>query len=388
MEMDVVVLLNGNALALPLADRTVQCVVTSPPYWGLRDYGVEGQLGLEKTPEEYVEQMVRVFREVWRVLRDDGVLWLNLGDSYASAHACARRSLIGQGSPDDNCKRPNRLGGRLKEKDLVGIPWRMAFALQADGWWLRSDVIWHKPNPMPESVRDRPTKSHEYVFLLTKSQRYFYDAEAIREPNSTKSGKWGKSVVSKTAQAQGDGTHGKSGFMGGEMSHDEVIEKYYSNGRNRRTVWTVTTHPYPGAHFATFPSKLVEPMVLAGTSARGECPVCGLAWTRITEREFRPMTDRSPEKLRRSSGQNGLDSTRGDSETPRGYVDVRTMGWQSQCEHDDEPVPQLVLDPFAGTGTVGRVAVEHQRRFVGVELNLDYVGLARERTSNVPVRLL
>ena len=164
---------------------SVQMCVTSPPYFGLRDYGHAGQIGLEPTPEAYVAQLGDVFREVRRVLRDDGTLWLNLGDSYASKFACSRRNIIGEGSPSADTQRPNRLVGGLKEKDLIGIPWRVAYALQSDGWYLRSDIIWSKPNPRPESVTDRPTKAHEYLFLLAKSERYFYDADAIREPHLT-----------------------------------------------------------------------------------------------------------------------------------------------------------------------------------------------------------
>ena len=178
-------LLTGDCRAIlpTLPAASVHCVVTSPPYWGLRDYGISGQLGLESSFQDYLATMVEVFREVRRVLRKDGTLWLNMGDTYASAWVCNRRNVVGNGSLENGkrANRPNRLGDGLKEKDLVGMPWRLAFALQADGWYLRSDIIWHKPNPMPESVTDRPTKAHEYVFLMSKIERYFYDAEAVRE---------------------------------------------------------------------------------------------------------------------------------------------------------------------------------------------------------------
>jgi site-specific DNA-methyltransferase (adenine-specific) len=252
----------GDAAELLKAvpDRFLQCCVTSPPYWGLRDYGIPGQIGAEDDPSKYIDKLTLVFDEVRRVLRDDGTLWLNIGDSYTSGNR-------GYRAPDKKhpvrqmSYRPRTPDG-LKEKELVGIPWRLAFALQRSGWYLRSDLIWHKPNCLPESVKDRPTRSHEYVFLLSKSPRYYYDSDTIRE----------------------------------------------RNGRNRRTVWSVPTEPFRGAHFATFPPQLIEPCILAGTR-------------------------------------------RGD--------------W--------------VLDPFFGSGTVGVVCAEHDRRYLGVELNPEYVDMAVKR---------
>jgi len=230
------------AAVLPtLPAESVQVCVTSPPYFDLRDYGAEGQIGLEETPETFIEKLVAVFREVRRILRDDGTLWINMGDSYAS------------GVPG------------MKPKDMIGIPWMLAFALRADGWFLRSEIIWHKPNPMPESVADRPTKAHEHLFLLSKSARYFYDADAIREPlapktlttfgteHRTKGGddlgkvkadNWARSVPTRKPRLTEDGEHA---------------------GANKRTVWTVGTQPFKGAHFATFPPRLVEPCILAGS---------------------------------------------------------------------------------------------------------------------------
>jgi DNA modification methylase len=248
-----------------LPGQSVHCVVTSPPYWGLRDYGVAGQIGLEGSLGEYVDVMVSVFREVKRVLRDDGTLWLNLGDSYASSWACARRNIKGNGSPDPSTGRPDRLGNDLKEKDLCGIPWRVAFALQADGWYLRQDIIWSKPNPMPESVTDRCTKAHEYIFLLGKSGRYFYDAEAIKEPaeygRRDTAGEWrGEAYVNqKGAQANSIGNGGRNSVTG---RHPET-------GRNKRSVWEVATAPFSEAHFATFPPALIEPCILAGCPRDG-----------------------------------------------------------------------------------------------------------------------
>lgn len=224
--------------------ESVQCVVTSPPYFGLRNYQVVGQIGLEQTPDAYVAEMVAVFREVRRVLRDDGTLWLNLGDSYS------------RGSGGDGTQ-------GVAPKNLLGIPWRVAFALQEDGWYLRSDIIWAKPNPMPESVKDRPTRSHEYIFLLTKSARYYYDADAIREPNTP-------DMIERAARGH---TRGGTVESRDASRQDRVslMEKraITANGRNKRDVWTIATHPYAAAHFATFPPKLIEPCILAGCPAGG-----------------------------------------------------------------------------------------------------------------------
>jgi DNA modification methylase len=225
--------------------ESVDCVVTSPPYWGLRDYGVDGQLGLERTPEEYVSNMVAVFHEVRRVLRNDGTCWINIGDSYATG----------------------RMSNALKPKDLVGIPWRLAFALQADGWYLRADIIWHKPNPMPESVTDRPAKGHEYLFLLAKSERYFYDADAIKEA-------YAESSLQRLATPIQDVRTGVVGGLRKQGEHglrDAPTRQLAANpnGRNKRTVWTVATRPFKDAHFATFPPKLIEPCILAGCRKGG-----------------------------------------------------------------------------------------------------------------------
>lgn len=258
---------NGDCLEVlqSLPDGSVNCCVTSPPYWGLRDYGVDGQLGLESTPEEYVKNMVAVFREVRRVLRDDGTVWLNLGDSYARAGGWSNNNGLSGKATRDECTRPKsnisnngslsqKLAEGLKEKDLVGIPWRVAFALQADGWYLRQDIIWHKPNPMPESVTDRCTKAHEYIFLLSKSQKYFYDHEAIKEKTNKTGGKPRQFGATK---------------QNGTMRND-VGETFIDTGnRNRRSVWTVTTKPFKAAHFATFPPDLIVPCVLAGCPAGG-----------------------------------------------------------------------------------------------------------------------
>jgi DNA modification methylase len=248
-----------------LADGSVHCCVTSPPYWGLRDYGHDGQIGLEETPEAYVGRMVEVFREVRRVLRDDGTAWVNLGDSYARTGGWAsndgldgcKRGESGRAKTNCNNGSGQKCPATLKEKDLVGIPWRVAFALQADGWWLRQDIIWHKPNPMPESVRDRCTKAHEYVFLLTKSDRYHYDAEAVSEAATGRP--CGNTKPTKAARS-GDEMHRTTANL-------HKIEP--KDTRNRRSVWTVTTKPYSGAHFAVMPADLVEPCIKAGCPEGG-----------------------------------------------------------------------------------------------------------------------
>lgn len=329
-----ITILTGCCLSLlaNMPEQSVHACVTSPPYFGLRDYSVQGQIGLEQTPDEYVATMVRVFREVRRVLRDDGTLWLNIGDSYASAWACNRRNVIGSGSLENGKReaRPNRLVNGLKEKDLIGIPWRLAFALQQDGWYLRCDVIWNKPNPMPESVTDRPTRCHEYLFLLTKSERYAYDAEAIREPAEHSSIKrWQQNIDAQEGSSRANGgkkTNGNMKSVGGpgrsdkQRGHSRRHEGFNERwdgltkseqakfGRNKRSVWTVATKPFSEAHFATYPPELIEPCILAG------CPAGG-----------------------------------------------------------------TVLDPFFGAGTTGLVADRHGRHCLGIELNPDYVKIAEKR---------
>lgn len=297
-----------------------QMCVTSPPYFGLRDYGHPGQIGLEQTPDEYITAMVEVFRCVWDVLADDGVLWLNIGDSYAAqrsgTHQPAETLAGGKGGKmaDGSSVNRDRHDGYnptrnaaaigLKHKDLIGIPWRLAFALQADGWYLRQDIIWHKPNPMPESVRDRCTKAHEYIFLLSKSERYFFDSEAMKEP--AVSDKPAGNKRHKYADAYASGTSKEHRTKAGLLA----LQGVEWETRNRRSVWTVATKPYKGAHFATFPPALIEPCILAGS---------------------RP----------------------GD----------------------------VVLDPFMGSGTTAAVALQHGRQYLGCELNPDYKPLQDERIS-------
>jgi DNA modification methylase len=300
-------ILQGDCLEMlkKLPDESVQCCVTSPPYWGLRDYGHDGQIGMEATPEDYTAAMVAVFREVRRVLKADGTLWLNLGDSYVGSGFGSGGTGCASGKQNTNKGAHFKLGKifvrttapGLKAKDLVGIPWMVAFALRTDGWYLRSEIIWAKPNPMPESVIDRPTKAHEQIFLLTKSAQYYYDSDAIKEPSESRSS---GNVERKFGEAVGLPEEG----LGRSIPWE-------GNTRNKRTVWTIATQANKEAHFATFPPKLIEPCVLAG------------------------------------SKQN-----------------------------------DTILDCFNGSGTTGIVALKHDRRYVGIELNPEYVALTIPRLES------
>jgi DNA modification methylase len=537
-----------------LPDESVQCVVTSPPYWGLRDYGTaswdggdpdhahvgaevrsgppgspkqaskrgsthvysgdcrcgairqDRQLGLEQTPEEYVAAMVDVFREVKRILRRDGTLWINIGDTYASsamdlhrvrggrgqawsgegdvqevlpphgeaavgvatpragqgpvagvapgALGAAERAdppapegtssasdgLDGRGVPvlrrdgaavPDAGSRPERRlqgpqtveapadgegreGGRTarplpdpllelqlregtgwlpspKPKDLVGIPWRLAFALQADGWYLRSDIIWAKPNPMPESVTDRPTKSHEYLFLLSKSATYHYDADAVREEPAARTLE--QIEVDRRAglyDERGDGgirgvnEHKPEGVHAVRDSRFRSRTMLNPAGRNRRSVWTIATKPYPGAHFATFPEALVEPCILAGTSEAGACGTCGAPWERILERHGGQSYSTGKSEAKRAQGLATQFSGYADGSSGPTFT---TLGFRPTCPHPGDPVPCVVLDPFAGTGTVGAVAQRLSRRALLIDLNPDYLRQCLTRNQQAPLGL-
>ena len=333
-----------RTLLAELPAGSVQCVVTSPPYWGLRDYGVDGQVGLESTVDGYVAMLVDVFRSVRRLLADDGTVWLNLGDchynsdkgGYHKPRTIRRDTLQASHLASDFAGAPNRqpqAAPGLKPKDLVGIPWRVAFALQADGWWLRSDIIWSKPNPMRESVRDRPTRAHEYVFLLTQRPRYAYDADAIRTPYVASTLQQmarpytGQATKDYAAAGAQDPSAVKARIVDKQRGHSRrhagfndrwnamSRRQQRANGANRLTVWTIPTQPFPGAHFAVMPADVAELCILAG-------------------------------------------SKQGDT----------------------------VLDPFAGAGTTGVVSLQHDRRFVGIELNPEYVAMAEARIRDAQAR--
>ena len=315
-----------------LEDQSINTCITSPPYWGLRNYNdEEKQLGMEDTPEEFTENLVKVFREVKKVLRDDGTVWLNLGDSYG------------------------------KNKQLTGIPWRVAFALQQDGWYLRQDIIWHKPNPMPESVTNRCTKAHEYIFLLSKKPKYYYDHEAIKEdakypqgPNSPQSIKKGKGEFGMDTR--------------GGLSKIGALAK-----KNKRSVWTVTTKPFKGAHFATFPKDLIEPCVLAGCPEK-MCCECGTPYKRQMQKtgEFQRRWSKTIATAEGSPHE-------GQSSMQNIYED---LGLQKQCDcQTNETKAGTVLDPFGGSGTTGIVAAQHNRNAVLLELNQEYIDLAKERIN-------
>jgi len=321
--------------------------------------------------------MVEVFRELRRVLRDDGTLWLNIGDSYAGGGGIT-------GVPDnwdsistknrgkyaaDNPNRKSHAIG-LKPKDLCMIPARVALALQADGWWLRSVIIWHKPSCMPESVTDRPTTSHEYVYLLTKNESYYYDADAIREPsesanpNSDSYREKGKSDSRIKDKIDGKPAFGDSGFW-----------QPNPTGRNKRTVWTINPEPTPYAHFATFPQKLVEPCIMAGTSEKGNCGKCGKPWVRVVDKPFvGDNINKRKDGYVRPEGKDGL------CRPPAGArYEGKTTGWQASCSCGVDPVPAIVIDIFSGSGTVGVVAKKLQRKYILIDLNAEYNKIAEDR---------
>jgi DNA modification methylase len=376
-------IINADVLAglAELPDESVHMVCTSPPYYGLRCYGMDGQIGLEATPEAFVARMVEVFREVRRVLRKDGTCWVNLGDTYAAgglgAGSGKQLTNVGSNMP------PRKAPDGLKPKDLIGIPWRVALALQADGWWLRSDIIWNKPNPMPESVTDRPTKSHEYLFLLTKSERYFYDAEAIKEPTLSLD----PSHPSFRPNSAAIAANGRKEFAN---KHAMSARNYDPAGRNARSVWTIATAPFAEAHFATFPPELPARCIKAGTSELGCCAKCGAPWERWIRTE---RTKEAPPSGNREPGR-----WSGGGSNVGGRTNVVAHGWQPTCKcylspdgthacgdyvwRRREAVPCTVLDPFGGAGTTGLVADRLQRNAILIELNPEYAAMASNRIAN------
>jgi DNA modification methylase len=582
-------LIQANSIKIPLADKSVQTCVTSPPYYGLRDYGEGDQIGLEQTLAEYIENMCLVFDEVWRVLRDDGTVWLNLGDSYAGSWGASghRKELDGgesmqreknteyfqRGGYENHRSTPPTANAKgFKPKDLMGVPWRVAFALQERGWCLRSEIIWKKPNPMPESVTDRPTKAHEQIFLLCKStytgrgyparrwdrtdarwmgllietegsficrrythnrstpqhaagvtvantdlglleearriagcgsileregtnlpiyylqwttkdaaniaweiyphlfkkkrqakallylesrrdnankgkrtdiykkdgrhfylreeevelrdrifetvkslnqyeevddswipephegkwkpNKYYYDADAIREKSTTHENRphgivrdreWeydSKQAVLRSQRDSFKRTNAKEPVEKSPMKRpDRREDNWNTNYRNKRTVWTVTTKPYKGAHFATFPPDLIEPCILAGTSEKGQCPECGAPWERVVEKtKSYDHTTTKDGKSKDGPYATQTGSGAGSHDIRHGvYSASETKGWKPTCSHEHEPVPQIVLDPFGGSGTTAQVSQAHGRIGVCLDLSWEYLQLARER---------
>jgi len=392
LELDRIICGDCLEVLKTLPAESVDCCITSPPYYGLRDYGVAGQIGLEATPEAYVSRLGDVFREVRRVLKDEGTLWLNLGDSF-----CSQGGERKYGSYDETTGRGDQPGKRitpngLKPKDLIGVPWLVAFALRADGWYLRSDIIWHKPNCMPESVTDRPTKAHEYIFLLSKSQRYYYDKEAILEPHSDETKKYFEKYTPDHSKSLSDrkialGDKGKT-RTGFGNSRAEATACMNPSGRNKRTVWTIPTRPYKEAHFATFPEALVEPCILAGTSERGVCPECGKAWERQTEKKgATTIAERGYDTHQLAEGKGMLNTSRSWKGGDVPVAAYKTIGWLPSCQCSCDPVPAVVIDPFFGAGTTGLVAKKLGRHFIGIELNEAYIGMAQKRIAAVPNRL-
>jgi DNA modification methylase len=335
---------------------------------------IDQQIGLEQTPAEYVDNIVQVFREVWRVLRDDGTVWLNIGDSYAGNMSRASiNGRAGYGTPREGVF--NRGGNGIKNKDLIGIPFMVAFALRDDGWWLRQDIIWHKPNPMPESVKDRCTKAHEYIFLLSKSPRYYYDYEAVLEPVSD------KSLKRAEYGWDCDRPSTKNASLGGDGIHTEKMGERFVNpaGRNRRSVWTIPTSPYRGAHYATFPPKLIEPMILAGCP-QIVCAKCGAPYQRVLERaDKRHWTERNDYKSGDKYKFEYLESKQsndiGRNDAPASFKSPEMIdkGFQPTCNCNAGTTSGIVLDPFVGSGTTIMVANQLGRRGIGLDLSFKYL---------------
>ena len=365
-----------------LPEQSVQCVVTSPPYWGQRDYGVDGMIGLEADVYTWLATMVEVFRGVRRVLRDDGTVWLNLGDKYAGSGGAGGDYNPGglkagvTGGPSASTKQSG-----FKQKDLMGLPWRLAFALQDDGWYFRRDIIWHKPNPMPESATDRPSTAHEYVFLLTKQPRYFYDADAVRTIT-------GKEALPENYGGKGLITHPtgperKAVDLGSGMSQTKVMPNAtHPAGAALRSVWKIATQAFSGPHYATYPEKLVEPCIKAGTSETGECPDCGAPWKRIMNVSG-GITGQAWHGHDRDMEAGNMPEIELRKKSLDGSYQRVESGWEATCSHKDlEPVPQTVLDPFSGAGTTGLVAARFDRNYIGIELNPEYAAMSRKRIAD------
>lgn len=380
MSMELDTIHNADALTLlrALPDESINCCVTSPPYFGLRDYGTDGQIGLEETPQQYVDALVTVFRELRRVLRSDGTFWLNIGDSYAGSgkggQSSEKRSANWQPEYSNHGARYG-----FKAKDRMMIPARLAIALQDDGWWLRDEIVWHKPNPMPASVTDRTTTAHEMVYLLTKRPRYWYDAEAVAEPAVGAGG--GDFMPALKAIQPEHGGESRTGKWARSNRPQEPT-------RNRRSVWTINPEPLAAAHFAVMPSKLVEICILAGCPPK-VCSACGAPYQRVVEKpdmskrptratNAKTMTD----ALHVSNGWAGYPKSAGQK-----YQEWRnanpnvTLGWTPTCNCHAPHDSGIVIDPFMGAGTVALVAQRLNRHFIGSDLNPEYVRMATMRVQ-------
>lgn len=340
------IILNGEAsnVLKDIPDETFHSIVTSPPYWSMRDYSADDQLGVEETPEEYVEKLVAILREARRTLRNDGTLWLNIGDTYNNTAGFIRNT-----KPE--WQRDGRTGGTadkkfikhstVKKKDLFGLPWKVAFALQEDGWYLRCDICWSKANCFPDGAKDRPTRSHEYIFLLSKSEKYFYDYYGALEDTS------------RYRSTRSFGARNPEGT--GRQDGNRVFEDY--GKRNRRSVWETSVSNYKGKHYATYPPELIEPCILASVSPEGCCAKCGKPIERITEKEKVPAMNNKGYELK-----------------------LLSKGWQKTCDCDtNEKRPCLVLDPFSGMATTGLVAMQYKAYYVGIEINEEYLRASKDR---------
>lgn len=353
-----------------LKKDTVDCIVTSPPYYQLRDYSNDRQIGLESTPEEFVEKLVGVLRECRRVLKINGTCWINIGDSYSSsggsgsAEYSKKHKQFGKVIEQGTRVLPRKPTGNIKPKDLIGVPWMLAFALRNDGWYLRDCIIWAKgvsfvPNysgtVMPESVEDRCTKGYEFLFMLTKNKNYYADMVGVREKGIYPSG---------TRAAKG------SGLRMGNRRPAEYAE--YSGTRNLRNVWCINTEPSNLDHFASYPKKLVEPCILISTSNKGYCNNCGKPWIRIIEKP------KSISKVRSGDVGMGYKLQEFLNNNP-----ITTKGWKPTCNCNDKVIPGTVLDPFCGSGTTGVVALSKQRNFIGIDLNSEYLNIAHKRIKSL-----
>lgn len=412
-----------------LSDESVHCVVTSPPYWGLRSYLRDDhplkpfEIGGEPTLDAHIAKLVAVFREVRRVLRSDGVCWLNYGDAYCNTDKWGggggnggKQTVSGDGEvPSWAVRRRKQPEPDLKPKDLMLIPFRLALALQADGWWVRSRIPWLKPNGMPSSVDDRPGTSVEEIFMLTKSARYFYDGEAVKQvakypagpnaPDKVKSPE-GQGFTRRNKNERASGAIAEasartragfnerwdSGFTDGQRALRQAdlffsalgdVRGVIATGKGEIQALHVATQPYPDSHYATFPPKLISPLILASTSAKGCCSACGAPWERVVEKTFVPQPDVSQEKgIRGALQQKDMDESDGRDGFPRGHTTARTIDWEPTCLcKDASVVPCTVLDPFMGAGTTGVVADRLQRNAIGFELSDDYAGQSERRIN-------